>query len=83
MNSSLRLVTVVILMLGMTACVSNRAQVSNADSPAVINAKLGLGYLQQGNYDVALTKLQKALAPKPSGAQGRHQSNAPAGSTKM
>lgn len=72
MESSIRLVIAFILMLGLTACVSNRAQDSGAESPAVINAKLGLGYLRQGNYDVALTKLQKALQQDPKLAMAHH-----------
>jgi len=72
MNSSMRLAIAFLLMLGLAACVSNRAQESQADSPAVINAKLGLGYLRQGNYDVALSKLKKSLQEDPKLAMAHH-----------
>ena len=44
----------------------------NEESPAVINAKLGLGYLRQGNYDVALSKLEKALQQDPKLPMAHH-----------
>lgn len=48
------------LLLG--GCASSGATVSSGQDPAVINAQLGLGYLRQGRHDVALEKLQRALA---------------------
>jgi type IV pilus assembly protein PilF len=42
------------------------------DSPAQINARLGLNYMQQGNYEVAMEKLQRALEQDPNLAEGHH-----------
>ena len=36
------------------------------DNPAVINTQLGVGYLRQGNLELALAKLQKAVRLDPS-----------------
>jgi len=42
------------------------------DSPAQINAKLGLSYLQHGNYDVAEAKLKRALQQEPKLGEAHH-----------
>jgi type IV pilus assembly protein PilF len=47
-----------VLMFLLVACSS---QPRHGESPAEINARLGLSYMQQGNYEVALEKLQRAL----------------------
>lgn len=43
----------------LAACASQPKQ--GGESPAEINARLGLNYMQQGNYEVALEKLKRAL----------------------
>lgn len=53
------LLAVALLSLLLAACSSKPRQ--GGESPAEINARLGLSYLQQGNYDVALEKLKRAL----------------------
>ena len=45
---------------------------TGVDSPAAINAKLGLSYMQHGNYDVALAKLKKALKEEPRLVEAHH-----------
>lgn len=42
------------------------------DTSADINAKLGLSYMQQGDYDVALEKLSKALEQDPGSVTAHH-----------
>lgn len=42
------------------------------DSPAEINAKLGLNYMQHGNYDVAEAKLKRALKENPKLGAAHH-----------
>lgn len=60
-------------LLVLTACTRQQViESGDSDSPAVINAKLGLGYLHQGNYDVAQTKLEKALQQDPKLAMAHH-----------
>ncbi|MFQ5470681.1 MAG: type IV pilus biogenesis/stability protein PilW [Gammaproteobacteria bacterium] len=47
---------------GLSSCGSNKKLIGQqTDSPAEINAKLGLQYLRQGKFDVAKDKLEKAL----------------------
>ena len=41
-------------------------------SPAQINAELGVRYMQQGNLDVALDKLKRALEQDPKLAAAHH-----------
>jgi len=70
---TMRLMIVVMLLLGLAGCASKSTKESgSAESPAVINAKLGLGYLRQGNYDVAQSKLEKALQQDPKLAMAHH-----------
>jgi type IV pilus assembly protein PilF len=42
------------------------------DSPAQINAKLGLSYMQHGNYEVAEAKLKRALQQEPKLGEAHH-----------
>jgi type IV pilus assembly protein PilF len=51
-----------------TACVSTSGSVSERASnneAAIANMNLGAGYLQQGNVDLAIERLQRALAQDP------------------
>lgn len=53
---------VLFLLLAFTlAACTSQPRHGDAESPAEINARLGLSYMQQGSYDVALEKLQRAL----------------------
>ena len=59
----------------LTACSSSPPKHDPAvgvDSPAQVNAKLGLSYLQHGNYDVAEAKLKKALQQDPKLGEAYH-----------
>ncbi len=59
-----------LLALLLTACSSQPRQ--SGESPAEINARLGLNYLLQGNYDVALEKLQRAIEQDPNLPAAHH-----------
>lgn len=59
MKRSSLLVLSILLYVMLAGCASQPRQ--TGDSPAEINAKLGLSYMQQGNYEVALDKLKRAL----------------------
>jgi len=49
-------------VLGMAGCAGNPAHEGvDLTKAAQVNADLGLRYMQQGNYEVALQKLQKAI----------------------
>lgn len=61
-----------ITLLPLQACVSESEQKANEEQPvkrdtaaADINADLGMGYMRQGDYKMAMEKLQKALAYDP------------------
>ncbi len=54
----------------LAACASQPKR--GGESPAEINARLGLNYMQQGNYEVALEKLKRALEQDPDLATGHH-----------
>lgn len=70
MKRSSRLWMVVLLALLLAACSSQPRQ--SGESPAEINARLGLSYLQQGNYDVALEKLERAIEQDPGLPAAHH-----------
>jgi type IV pilus assembly protein PilF len=68
----MRLVTMLALALLLAACASNKPAQQAVESPAQINARLGLNYMQQGNYEVALEKLKRALEQDPNLADAHH-----------
>jgi type IV pilus assembly protein PilF len=58
----------------LTACSSEptfRSE-NGADTPAEINAKLGLNYMRHGEYDVAEAKLKRALKENPRLGEAHH-----------
>ncbi len=54
-----------VLLAGCASKPPVTADAVNEDSSAMINARLGLTYLQQGNFEVAESKLRKALESEP------------------
>ena len=51
-----------LLLLALVGCASPPGRNSGSEQdPAFLNAQLGLGYLRQGNHEVALDKLKRAL----------------------
>lgn len=65
-----RVVLITLSMVVMTACNTaggTRPQPASADAKAAeINMRLGLNYMQRGEYEIALQKLQKALRQNPN-----------------
>ncbi len=67
-------VSIVIFMLSMlVACTSDAVRKkSDSENSASINARLGLAYMQQGDYERALDKLQRAIEQDPDQAAAHH-----------
>jgi type IV pilus assembly protein PilF len=66
--STLRSVWLYVTILAMTACASDGGTVGNraADNEAAVaNMNLGAGYLRQGNVELAIERLRRALAQDP------------------
>lgn len=78
MKKIIRLITAcgfVLLFMGLTACTQSTGENRDLRSPhtaADINARLGLGYLLQGKYDIAMDKLKRALYFDPDLPQAHH-----------
>jgi len=70
----LRLVPYAIVVLVVTACAGGPPPDANSapEDPAEANARLGLAYMERGEYDVAVTKLKKAIEINPDLAQAHH-----------
>ncbi len=60
----------VVLMFLLGGCASQAR--NDGKSPAEINAQLGLSYMQQGNYEVALEKLKRSLEQDPNLPMAHH-----------
>lgn len=65
-----RLTTIIALAVALAGCIStttgpNPPKASNADA-AQANAALGMNYMRQGNYELALDKLQRAVKQDPN-----------------
>lgn len=72
-GAACRALSTLALVLALTACGSDPKLFEQGDdTPAQINAKLGLNYMQQGSYDVALEKLQRALQQNPDLPEAHH-----------
>ena len=63
------------LMVTLSACSSGKKsseQQQIQETPAKINAELGRGYMQQGDYKLAMEKLQTALKYNPKHDKAHH-----------
>jgi type IV pilus assembly protein PilF len=49
----------------LAACASSGGSGGSPDQAAIANMNLGAGYLQQGRYDLAIERLQRAIAQNP------------------
>lgn len=69
-----RAASLILLCLALVACSSQKPRSSDdtTRTPAEINAELGMRYMQQGNLDVALKKLKRALEQDPGLAMAHH-----------
>lgn len=73
MKRSAGVLIVVAVLLMLAACSSAPKKFEqHRDTSADINAKLGLNYMQQGNYDVAMDKLKRALEQDPNSIAAHH-----------
>ncbi len=69
----MRLIILGLLVSLLVACAAEPVvNESNIIKAAETNAKLGLGYMQQGRYETALNKLQKSIQQNPDNADA-HQ----------
>lgn len=71
--SKLLVLGIILSLLG--ACTTTTVKVTTPDDPeraSELNAKLGLGYMQKGQYRRALQKLEKAIRFNPDNAQAYH-----------
>ena len=64
MNAT-RLISLGAVLYLLAACASSGNDGSSAEQAAIANMNLGAGYLQQGRYDVAIERLQRALVQNP------------------
>jgi len=64
MNTT-RLMSLGAVLYLLAACASSGSGGSSDQQAAVANMNLGAGYLQQGRYDVAIERLQRALVQNP------------------
>src|SRR5688572_30849986 len=66
--NTLRLASLYAALVVLAACVSNSGSVSERASDneaAIANMNLGAGYLRQGNTELAIERLQRALVQDP------------------
>ncbi len=61
-----------ILMLSGCATTTKEEPASQNERAALINVQLGAAYMEQGKYDIAMEKLQRALKEDPSLASAHH-----------
>lgn len=68
-----RLILIAILLIGIAGCTTEQtAGVVDEERASEANTQLGIGYMQQGRYELALNKLGKAVNFNPRNAQA-HQ----------
>ncbi len=68
-----RTIISITMLLMLVACTSDAVRKkSDSESAASINARLGLAYMQQGDYETALEKLQRSLEQDPDQAAAHH-----------
>ncbi|MFA7096224.1 MAG: type IV pilus biogenesis/stability protein PilW [Gammaproteobacteria bacterium] len=74
MSRTHTLVIMAILALGTAGCaaVPEQPGTRSLQAAAEANLQLGVGYLQQGNYELALEKLEKSLEQNPSSASAHN-----------
>jgi len=75
MLCKLRLYLMISLISLLTACAGSSSKgkpVQNAQKAAEINTSLGLNYMQNGNYEIAMSKLQKAVEQNPKSAEAHN-----------
>lgn len=61
-----------LVVTGLSGCAGPNKRTATGESAAEINTRLGLAYLQQGDAELALEKLNKALEQDPGLATAHH-----------
>lgn len=64
--AKIRLTACLLLILGLTACSGGQIRQGSDPKAAEINMRLGINYMQRGEYEIALEKLEKSLQQDPS-----------------
>ncbi len=73
MKKRCRVLVVISLLLSLAACTSDAIRKKiDAEHSAEINARLGLAYMQQGSFEIALEKLQRAIRQDPEQVAAHH-----------
>ncbi|MBL1259182.1 MAG: type IV pilus biogenesis/stability protein PilW [Thiotrichaceae bacterium] len=72
MKKYARLWISIALLVSLAACTSSSTRKPDTESSAEINARLGLAYMQQGNLDIALERLKRAIKQNPEQATAHH-----------
>jgi len=69
-----KLILAFLMSIFLSACTYSGSDMDSEQSAraADINARLGVGYLRQGKYDIAKEKLEKALSQDPNNADIYH-----------
>ena len=68
----IRLLIVLLFSFAISACATQDGGISNSESAAEINVRLGLGYLQQGRPKLAIGNFKRAIALDPRLADAHH-----------
>jgi type IV pilus assembly protein PilF len=64
---------IVVIALLLSACVSDpKMDIEDRNDASDYNAQLGLAYINQGRYDLAMNKLKKAVEQNPDNAVAQH-----------
>ncbi|MEW5756041.1 MAG: type IV pilus biogenesis/stability protein PilW [Pseudomonadota bacterium] len=72
MNRTTGIIVVVALALSIAACAGNAKKAKEAQDRADTHIRLGIGYMQQGKKDLALTNLDKAVSVAPQYASAHN-----------
>lgn len=72
MKRAIGMILTLALVVALTACAGNAKKAEEAQDLADTHIRLGLGYMQQGKKDLALTNLDKAVAVAPQYASAHN-----------
>jgi len=65
----IRITILIVLYTLLAACASNEVIVDKSEESSNINVELGITYMQEGKYNTAMDRLQKAIRQNPDNAQ--------------
>ena len=67
-----KLALLLLLFVGLQACVSVNPQQTQNEKASAVNVQLGIGYLQQNKLELASEKLEKAVRQDPNSASAHN-----------